>query len=853
MADTKADKLENEPELKRSYAGHFAVLVLLLLISLAWAVWDETIGRRPWKLSQAEFGGLESYLLQEELDDVNAANLLPARKAERDKVESAYLAAQTAYDANPKVLELNEKLETLQGKVWIAMRDFRAARGKLQEAEYWAEKEGGASHTRAVAQLSPAVDRYRDVLDTLSEEENELQVLLVSLSADKDLYEEKLRGLKDKVSGLERLLAASKRRGSKIHQIFIPEIGVIDRCESCHLGIRNKRFKNASQPFSAHPEVFSVRAGYDGPPKWKGILDVHNPDRFGCTTCHRGQGYATTSPEKAHGEVEFWLKPMLRGEFAQASCAKCHDDLENLPGAPLLSRGRELFEKSGCYNCHIIKGYENKRKIGPSLEGVGRKVNRKWLKAWVKNPREYLPNSTMPDFFLSDEEVEHVASFVLSLDTEKSNSKIKWPSWASKPFEELDDDEFDEMDKLALKGKGIWGQARCSICHPRGGVGGETGLAPDLGRIVTKTNRSRIFRRIRNPLLVNPNSEMPHFRFSNEDLLALVEFIVRDEKFGTPDEGTYPALQAEFARPPADAASVEEGRRIVTNYQCSGCHSIPGFPENEKLCVDLSQHGSKPIEELDFARLEEKIPHTRAAFFMGKLSTPRDFRDGLKMPRYEFSEEDIKAVTIFLMSLTDDDVPEKFRVRAPSDDYEPPGEFGQIVADINCFACHRIHGRGGTFAPDLSIEGSVVTRRWLNEFLKKPDVLRPMLQQMPNFNFTEGEAAVLTEHIKVALVDSKIHHDFLPDEIGPADAAEGKALYASKGCRACHQIGVEGGAVAPLLTEVGDRLEAGYIFQYLKAPHAFRPDAAEPNLGLSDEEALSLTKFMKSLRKETSE
>ena len=127
-----------------------------------------------------------------------------------------------------------------------------------------------------------------------------------------------------------------------------------------------------------------------------------------------------------------------------------------------------------------------------------------------------------------------------------------------------------------------------------------------------------------------------------------------------------------------------------------------------------------------------------------------------------------------------------------------------------------------------------------------------MLQQMPNFKFTEREVEVLTEHIKVALVDSKIPHDFLPDEVGARDAAEGKVLYESKGCRACHQIGVEGGAVAPVLTEVGDRLEAGYIFQYLKAPHAFRPDSAEPNVGLSDEEALSLTKFMKSLRKETS-
>ncbi len=198
-------------------------------------------------------------------------------------------------------------------------------------------------------------------------------------------------------------------------------------------------------------------------------------------------------------------------------------------------------------------------------------------------------------------------------------------------------------------------------------------------------------------------------------------------------------------------------------------------------------------------------------------------------------------------------MPDAFRVRARSDDYEPPGAFGAIVDDINCLACHRINGRGGTFAPELSGEGSVVDRQWLVEFLQQPDVLRPMLQQMPNFGLTEEEVAIVAEHVSVALTDHRIPYDLSLEGVEGADWERGKALYEDRACRACHQIGPTGGALGPVLTHVGDRLEPGYIFSFLKSPQSFHPDAVQPNYGLSDEDALSLTKFLTSLRKEPAE
>src|SRR2546429_3842599 len=32
------------------------------------------------------------------------------------------------------------------------------------------------------------------------------------------------------------------------------------------------------------------------------LLKIHDPDKFGCSPCHQGNGRATTSVEKAHGD-----------------------------------------------------------------------------------------------------------------------------------------------------------------------------------------------------------------------------------------------------------------------------------------------------------------------------------------------------------------------------------------------------------------------------------------------------------------------------------------------------------------------------------------------------------------------
>lgn len=149
----------------------------------------------------------------------------------------------------------------------------------------------------------------------------------------------------------EELRAQAKlvrRSPLEIKQIIAGDLGRYDRCVTCHVGMDEYSNPSLKTPFTENP--------YKGHPKVDGALVKAHPfTKFGCTTCHQGQGLATTK-EAAHGWIHHWEKPMLRGVHIQASCVKCHGDFETLKGAEVAAKGKRLFNDHGCQGCHAING-----------------------------------------------------------------------------------------------------------------------------------------------------------------------------------------------------------------------------------------------------------------------------------------------------------------------------------------------------------------------------------------------------------------------------------------------------------------------------------------------------------------
>lgn len=152
-------------------------------------------------------------------------------------------------------------------------------------------------------------------------------------------------------------------------------------------------------------------------------------------------------------------------------------------------------------------------------------------------------------------------------------------------------------------------------------------------------------------------------------------------------------------------------------------------------------------------------------------------------------------------------------------------------------------------APDLTWEGTSVQRQWLDDFLKNPNTLRPaLIRRMPKFNLTDGERTALTDYMMTAYQTPAFQRDEMALSGYPPDLVEkGRQLFYSKyDCQSCHMVNPnqDKGYIGPTLTKVGARLNAAWIFHYLKDPQALRPGVIEPNQHMSDDDARALTAFL---------
>jgi len=597
-----------------------------------------------------------------------------------------------------------------------------------------------------------------------------------------------------------------------IQQIWLPDLGVVDRCSSCHVGLSEASLSDvAVQPFRKHPVI------------------PHKLDEFGCTVCHRGQGVATTV-EEAHRSTLAWEQPILPVKYIESSCGQCHRG--PLPGTPQLNQGRSMLSRYGCVHCHTVKlpdGTTMKATDDPpSLSHIADKTSREWIYAWLKDPQAYAATATMPNFKLSDDDARDMSAFLMANSTPVPGDTATISAKAASD---------------ASAGPSLYGESFCASCHSVQNaagniVGGDVG--PELTRIGSKVRPEWLQGWLRNPRQYDPGTAMPHYRFNDSQIVTLAGFL---EAKADSD------LLANVHLEAATADQIAHGKRLVSDYGCASCHEISGIKKPENFAPELSRIGSKPTTQLIFL---PGMAHTLPDYIAGKIRQPRSFSPGLKMPQYTFTSAQVDALTTALLALNDRSatLPPSLAVPAtPESDYQPAGKAGKLITDLACFSCHRISGHGGDMAPDLSWEGSSVQRDWLVQFLKNPGTLRPaLIRRMPRFNLTDAETNELADYMMTVYQSPAVDRDSMPlNGYSQGQIELGKQLFYGKyACQACHIVDVKNdkGYIGPTLAHVGSRLTAAWIYAWMKNPQALRPGTVEPNRAMSDEDAHALTAFL---------
>jgi mono/diheme cytochrome c family protein len=604
-----------------------------------------------------------------------------------------------------------------------------------------------------------------------------------------------------------------------IHQTWIAKLGVVDRCESCHVNLNGALVGATAQPFRKHPPI------------------PHTLDQFGCAICHRGQGPAT-SVEEAHYTTEAWEQPLLPARYLESGCGQCH--LGPLQGAPRLNEGRALLSTQGCVHCHTVAQPDGNLLTPddnpPPLTHIAEKTSREWIYAWIKNPQGYAASATMPNFQLNDQDAADISAFLMAQSTASPGAggeakTVAAPAGADASTEAVT----------------LYGASFCSSCHAvqnEAGnlVGGNFG--PELTRVGSKVNPDWLRRWLSNPAAYHPATRMPHYRLDGKQVALLSSFLLakKDSDF-----------LANVHLAPSTADSVARGKKLVTETGCAACHQINGVNPPQNFAPDLTRVGSRALAQVVFA---PGMKHNLPDYISAKIHDPRSFGPGLKMPKFTLGEPQIDALTTALLAQTDHAAtfPKELIISGGrTSNYHPGGEAGRIMDDLRCLSCHAINGNGGDMAPDLTWEGSAVQRAWLEEFLKDPNTLRPaLIRRMPKFNLSQNEIKTLSDYITSAYQSPGFDSQTLDTHALNADAAaRGKQLFYSKyGCQSCHIADYKNdkGYVGPALSSVGNRLTPAWTYKWLKDPGALRPATIMPNFSLKDEEARDLTAFLMTLK-----
>jgi hypothetical protein len=702
---------EDDPIVSKSLAPHYLIAMLLLMVTLFWALWDEDYGQRPWKTFQNEWKDRYSAFLKSARSQSSTSEKDVESSPDYQALKQAY--EQASKEAAPRIREINEKLHELSVDILtvqdgpmrftdrrayvtastydIETSSASAKPGKQKALEEYEQRlstiemPDGSRHQYNYEQLEAEYNALKDQRTKLTAELGELIKPVNEKKALMDGY------LTDHMvsltpSQLLNLQNAAEALTPKIRQINVPEANIVDRCESCHLGIREpvKLTVAAMTPKGQKPDEYSRAFTTHHEPE---LLKTHDPDRFGCSPCHQGNGRATTSVEKAHGTYEHWLWPLFPKGNVEAGCQTCHaaDMLIVINDVGwTLSEGKDLYRQRGCVGCHRYEGYDREPEDLLSIAQQIKQIEQEKK----ENLKQAAYTMKQADAAETNEEANHLNDEAVALKV--TNSKL--------------DLRIVQLDRTSK-----------SLLQDIKKVG------PNLKDVRLKLNKNWIPVWLKKPTDFRPTTKMPNFRLNDEQIRAISAYI----------------WQAGLTDPlpkhkPGNAA---HGKQLLETRGCLACHSIGEGAQMQggTFAANLTRVGEKDNYDYLVRWVHNARERTRPyCMYEKKDIGPEDYakkglpfvfdldhskcpNDGHElqvqnmtvMPSLRLSTEDAEDVASYLITLKTKD-PSSYPDASFMDDPKLKPEGKKWIQFFGCAGCHEIAGLEdeGRIGTELTFEGS---------------------------------------------------------------------------------------------------------------------------------------------------
>ncbi|HJX91445.1 MAG TPA: hypothetical protein VJ372_13175 [Pyrinomonadaceae bacterium] len=722
-----------DPIASRSSSGWMLVSALLLTATLAWSLWDEAFGQRPWKGMQKEFvSRYTRYLDSIKSKSRQSENEIKETSEYQQLDEEAKAATE---QVKPDIDQINQEVDRIQKKLDAVTDPFQNQRGRLTVINYNVETSTGPAQDRYREQANdlkrrkvtvevpsddgrsiekksfdyPALEQYynelRDNKASLLGEKAEKLKVPTELAKKRDDYLKNhlvglgpaaIEGLKAKVAKFDYSILG--------HQISVNAYNIVDRCEVCHVGIR--------EPLDLHPADLAP----DGPGKEpdalarafvshpnREILAIHNPDKFGCSGCHWGNGRATTSDIKGHGDNKFWMWPMFEKENTEAGCQQCHAKDRVTDGADTLNLGRDMFSQRGCMGCHRYEGFDRETdSLNSTRQSIGQ------LEDQITANEKMIRYAENPGSEVSDVEANALLAKATSLRV--SNSLLA-----------------ARIDQLNVQAKYLMQDVKK--------------VGPNLKDVRLKLRKEWIPVWLQNPQKFRPETKMPTFwRFAAG--IGSKEAHLRDKD----GEDQIQAIAAYLWQdsfngkvPEQQRGDPGHGKTLFESRGCLACHSIG--EGDSKIGGTFAANLTKVGEKSNFDYVVRWIHNPRERYApycpkekrdltaddYAKKGLPYVFdtelhsrcpNDGTElqvqnmtvMPNFRLSEGDARDIATYLFTLSS---PPSYSAASFMDDTNLKEKGRLLIKQYGCAGCHEIQGFEDEqrIGKELTVEGATPIER----------------------------------------------------------------------------------------------------------------------------------------------
>ncbi|GAB4333443.1 MAG: hypothetical protein Kow0099_05350 [Candidatus Abyssubacteria bacterium] len=393
------------------------------------------------------------------------------------------------------------------------------------------------------------------------------------------------------------------------------------------------------------------------------------------------------------------------------------------------ANGQQFYIELGCVACHADqKNEESLRRRVPNLADAGTKLNPDWILQELENPKALNPDARIPKLDIAPAETTDIIAYLLTL---KANANLL--AAITLPQGSV------ENGHASVKHHGCYG------CHKIPGF--EQAPAPlkearprialkDSAALILEWNR--IYHKLQ--LLGTPEGTThPTYTFSQGDIETLTSFYVGTFRIAAPDKHNYP--------PTDPQRTGETGERIITEYNCQGCHM---FKEGHTARIDR------------FIGLKTYLPprmvgegeRVQPQWLFEYLRTPKPLRIWLKMrmPDFSFSAEQAQNLVEYfsIISESPEDARLPYALPFRTEDLSPIElEMGEYRLRFDkCLQCHPPSldetlpqdVELADLSTDLRLAKSRLRFEWIKNFLRDPDRYAGSGTRMPYVYYTPDGA-----------------------------------------------------------------------------------------------------------------